>query len=397
MKRYLTAKEVTAMLGITPATLYAYVSRGLIRSEATESDSRAKRYNAEDVYKLKERKEQRQNPTKAAQNALHWGTPILESGLTLITEQGPYYRGYAARALAQSHTIEQVAALFWTGDFSAADRLFASRAPINQALDRPALLVHQRLNLALTLASAEDWAAYDLRPDATALTGARILKLVTAALIGVPAINGSITQALSTAWASDAVQQLLNAALILCVDHELNVSSFTARVVASAEAHPYAVVMGGLAALQGIKHGGSTERAEALLRDIATITDISDYLSERLRQGEYIPGFGHRVYPDGDPRAAFLLDLAARQFPDSPAMALAQRVIAAIRQLIDQAPNIDFALATLVHTLQLPKGSGFALFALGRTVGWIGHAIEQYALKTMIRPRATYTGVPPRG
>ncbi|MCC7446710.1 MAG: MerR family transcriptional regulator [Anaerolineae bacterium] len=395
MKRYLTAKEVTDVLGITPATLYAYVSRGLIRSEATEADNRTKRYSAEDVYKLKERKEQRQNPAKAAQNALHWGTPILESSLTLITEQGPYYRGHSALKLADTSTIEQVAALFWTGDLAEAARLFASRAPINKAVDTPTLLVPHRLNLALTLASAEDWAAYNLRPEATALTGVRILKLTTAALLGVPAINGSITQAISAAWADDSAQPLLNAALILCVDHELNVSSFTARVVASAEAHPYAVVMGGLAALQGIRHGGSTERAEALLHEITNTSDIPGYLSERLRRGESIPGFGHPVYPDGDPRAAFLLDRMTRQFPDIPAVMLAQHVIEAARQLIDQKPNIDFALAALVHILQLPKGSGFALFALGRTIGWIGHAIEQYARGTMIRPRATYVGIPP--
>src|SRR5690348_1365281 len=112
MKRYLTAKEATGILGITPGTLYAYVSRGLIRSETTDADSRARRYSAEDVYKLKERKEQRQNPAKAAQNALHWGTPLLESGLTLITEQGPYYRGYSALGLASSHSLEQIATLF---------------------------------------------------------------------------------------------------------------------------------------------------------------------------------------------------------------------------------------------------------------------------------------------
>ena len=139
MKRYLTAKEATDILGVTAATLYAYVSRGLVRSEATDVDSRARHYNADDVLKLKERKEQRQNPAKAAQSALHWGTPIMESSLTLITDQGPYYRGYSALGLAMSHTVEQVAALFWAGDFSQAERLFANNAPPSRPIAVPGI------------------------------------------------------------------------------------------------------------------------------------------------------------------------------------------------------------------------------------------------------------------
>jgi citrate synthase len=391
MKHYLTAKEATDILGVSTATLYAYVSRGLIRSEATESDSRVKRYNAEDVTKLKERKEQRQNPAKAAQNALHWGTPILESGLTLITDEGHYYRGYSALKLAISHTVEEVAALFWTGDFSQAANLFVSSAPLNQSLDITP--IPQRLYLALTLASLDDLAAYDLSPDAAAAAGARILKLMTAALLGVPRIQAGIAQSLSSIWGSP---DLLSAALILCADHELNVSSFTARVVASGQAYPYSVVMAGLAALQGIKHGGSTERAEFLLREIALTTDITAYLSDRLRRGERIPGFGHPFYSTGDPRALFLLDLLQQQFPDSPMLALAHKVSHAVQALIDQYPNVDFALAVLAVVLNLPVGTSYNLFALGRTIGWIGHAIEQYSIEAMIRPRATYVGIPPR-
>src|SRR5437763_16397531 len=94
--RYLTAKDAAQMLGIRTATLYAYVRRGLIRSEAIEGDSRVSRYNAEDVEKLQERKVQRKNPAESARNALHWGMPVLESTLTLITDDGLYYRGQNA-------------------------------------------------------------------------------------------------------------------------------------------------------------------------------------------------------------------------------------------------------------------------------------------------------------
>src|SRR5574341_339203 len=93
-KLYLTAQEAAGELGITLPTLYAYVSRGLIRSEATGSSKRARRYRAEDVQKLKERQEQRRNPAKVVENALHWGAPVLESAITLLANDRLYYRGY---------------------------------------------------------------------------------------------------------------------------------------------------------------------------------------------------------------------------------------------------------------------------------------------------------------
>jgi citrate synthase len=402
MRRYLTAKEATDVLGITSATLYAYVSRGLIRSESIEDDSRIRRYNAEDVYKLRERKEQRKNPAKVAQQALHWGTPLLESALTLITDAGHYYRGYSAFALATNYSVEEVASLLWTGEFSQAELLFSVNS--NPSVSKytgvlktlPEVPILQQLQIALTLASADDLAAYDLQSESVALAGARILKLMTAVLVDTPTPTGRIAESLSVHWSSAEGLPLLNAALILLADHELNISSFTARVVASGDANPYSVVIAGLTALQGIKHGGSTDRAEAMLREIGNPKNALRNISDRLRRGERIPGFGHPLYPEGDPRGKFLLNLLAKHVPDSPANALAQSIIEAVRSKIDLYANIDFALATLVRALDLPHGTGLALFALGRTLGWIGHAIEQYSLATMIRPRATYTGIPPR-
>src|SRR5512142_3409219 len=135
--RYLTAKEATAILGISPATLYAYVSRGLIRSEGVEGDSRAHRYSAEDVEKLKAQKAQRKNPAEAARNALHWGAPLLESALTLITDDGLYYRGRSALDLATTRRVEVVAAICWTGDIADAGRLFGPNT--GQAIMAPCL------------------------------------------------------------------------------------------------------------------------------------------------------------------------------------------------------------------------------------------------------------------
>lgn len=404
--RYLTAQEAADELAISLATLYAYVSRGLIRSEATGSNKRTRRYLREDVQKLKQRKEARRNPAQMVESALHWGTPILESALTLISDGRFYYRGYDALNLAATCTVEQVAALIWTGELAAeTPPLFATASsawlwPQYQAIlpeKLAGLTPVEAFQVLLPLVAADDVAAYDLRPSAVAQTGARLLGLLAAVAVGGRPAPAGIAAMLQQGWVPHRPQavDLINAALILCADHELNVSSFTARCVASAGATPYAVVMAGLAALQGVKHGGYTERVEALFREVGQPEQVRLVLRHRLRRGESMPGFGHRLYPNGDPRGRALLTMTAAACPDSPAVALATTVVEEIFELIGEHPTLDFGLVTLARALDLPAGGALALFALGRTIGWLGHAIEQYQTDQLIRPRARYVGQQP--
>jgi citrate synthase len=386
---WLSAKEAVKLLGVSRATLYAYVSRGRIRSEATAGKTRHRRYARDDIERLRARTAQRRNPEKAAEQVLHWGLPILESSITLLADGRIYYRGRDAAELARTSTLAEVAALLWTGT---ADRsLFegASRAPSVKrgAQDLPFVA---RAEAALALAAAKDPLAYDLRPHAVAQTGARILALLAAVAAGGPP-GATIAATLATAWGVPAATPLLRAAMILCADHELNVSTFTARCVASAGASPYGVVIAGLAALEGTKHGGTTGRIEALWDSVRRVDDLRGALAERLRRGEGIDGFGHTLYPAGDPRAALLLTM----LPKSKQAAFAHELSAATTALLREAPNIDFALVALAKTLGLPDGTALALFAIGRTIGWIGHAIEQYGHDAVIRPRAKYVGEMP--
>jgi citrate synthase len=182
---------------------------------------------------------------------------------------------------------------------------------------------------------------------------------------------------------------------VLCADHELNVSSFTARCVASAGSHPYAVVVAGLAALEGPKHGGAGARVEAMLDALRNAASLRTALAARLRRGERIEGFGHPLYPDGDPRARLLLDLIRESYARSPEYRFVTAFARTATQITSEHPNIDFGLAALARVLRLPPGAPLTLFAIGRTVGWIGHALEQYATGELIRPRAKYVGVPP--
>ncbi len=393
--RFLSAQEAAAELGVTLATLYAYASRGMLRSEPVPGETRAKRYPREDVLRLKERKELRRDPERAAPKALHWGAPVLESAITLVENNHLYYRGHDAVTLARSWTVEEVAALIWTGERGAAADLFAGEAPIlpdSEIFDRDDLSPVERCQVAVPLAGALDLSGWDLRPRAVMKTGTRILRVLAATAIGARSISSSpIAVVLQSGWAPGRpeVAAALGAALILCADHELNVSAFTARCVASAAATPWDVVSAGLAALKGGKHGGYTQRVEALFREAGTAEAARETLAARLRRGEEIPGFGHTLYPGGDPRAAALLEIAAATQPE-----LALALIEGARELIGELPNLDFGLVTLARGLGLPERTPLALFALGRSIGWIGHALEEYALDRLIRPRAAYVGEP---
>ncbi|MBL8131870.1 MAG: citrate synthase family protein [Anaerolineae bacterium] len=397
-RQYLTAAEAAERLGVSRATLYAYVSRGQIRSEVGDESTRERRYHADDVEALAARKTYRRDPAKAAQDALHWGSPMLDSALTLIRDHRLYYRGEDAAALAREASFEQTAALLWTGDLAQAGALFDTARSSERlegwsaARDLPTAA---RMAVALAFAGADDLAAYDLSAPAVARTGARIVRLLAAALIGGeegrPADAGIAGQ-IAEGWGCPDAAPLISAALILCADHELNASSFAARVAASTDANPYAVVAAGLAALTGFKHGGNTELTEAFLN---TPGDLARAAADRLRRGERIPGFGHRLYPEGDPRAAVLIALMREAAPGAPVLARLDALTAVMKEVKEIAPNIDLALAALARLLDLPPGASLGLFAVGRSVGWIAHAIEQYAGGMLIRPRARYVGEMP--
>lgn len=392
----LSAQEAADELGVNLATLYAYVSRGMIRSEAVGGSKRNRRYNAEDIQRLKIRKEQRRNPAKIAETALHFGAPLLDSSITLIADGKLYYRGYDATWLARNHTVEKVATLIWLGDMDAEIPGFSDLTSLPSRCQNilpylQDMTTFERFQALLPLIAVDDLAAYGRSITEIAQTGARILRYMTA--IAVNCESAGIVETLMPDNPLGA--KLINAALILCADHELNVSAFTARCVASAESTPYDAVIAGLSALKGAKHGGNTEQVERLFQDARAYGNVRTPLANYRKEGPVVPGFGHPLYPGGDPRGRLLLDMVRAAYPGTEAVILAENVENAVFEMSGQYANIDFALVTLVNTLGLSRGSAMTLFALGRVIGWIGHVIEQYEAGEMIRPRARYVGQAP--
>ena len=141
--------------------------------------------------------------------------------------------------------------------------------------------------------------------------------------------------------------------------------------------------------------GALRKERSSLFGNWRTPRSVSAVIHARLRSGEEIPGFGHPLYPGGDPRARLILQLLAEDFPAE--FAKIQRKINDSERVLRQAANLDLAVAVVSKVLGLPVHSGFHLFALGRTVGWIAHAVEQHQSGAFIRPRARYIGVMPGG
>ena len=236
----LTAAEAAKRLGISPATLYAYVSRGLIRSVRDPKNPRNRLYSVEDV--------ERRRPANAAERALHWGGPVLESAITLISGDHLYYRGQDVAVLARSRSVEEVASLIWTGNMSIGSFALTPLHVIAGRGSTEGLPFTNRGGSILPIVAARDPLAYDLRPHAVAQTGWRILNLLTSVAAESPELASTVDETLQKRWTPRVfgARDLIRAALILCADHELNVSSFAARCVASAGSNPYAVVAAGL-------------------------------------------------------------------------------------------------------------------------------------------------------
>jgi citrate synthase len=201
---------------------------------------------------------------------------------------------------------------------------------------------------------------------------------------------GQIHNRLALAWGAGPggeAADLIRRMLVLVADHELNASAFAARVAASTGASLSAAALAGLATLSGPRHGGAVAAVRSLAREAAQLGP-REAVARRLVEGRFLPGFGHPLYPHGDPRAAALL----ARFSPPPELAALQTTVEAVTGL---KPSIDFALMAACEALRLPEDAPFGLFATARCAGWIAHAIEQGQSDALIRPRARYVGPEP--
>jgi citrate synthase len=411
----LSGREAAAFLGVKRETLYAYASRGLLRSEPG-GRGKERRYARDDLERLKARHDARSGHGPVAASALRWGEPVLSSALTAIDEEGPIYRGWSAVSLSESASFEAVAELLWADDppgehegppSAAAFRAEGLGLPSGKlsALVPKGTHPHGVLALALPAFAAADPARVHTAIEAERRRARQLIARM-AALVGLgreeghaalpsALVAGSVARAMLLslgARPSKQAERAVHRALVLCADHELNASTFAVRVAASTGADLYACVSAGLATLSGPLHGGASAQVEALIAEAARPEHARITVHERARRGEAIPGFGHTLYPEGDPRAAPLLSIATEIGASKVSLRTTLALVEAMRDAGRGEPTLDVGLCAVSAALALPPGSAGALFAIGRSAGWVAHVFEQRAQGFMLRPRARYTG-----
>ncbi len=388
---YLSAKEAAIELGVRPATLYAYVSRGLVRS--VQGTGRTRLYDASDIRLLRNRRAGESSDEREGLSRHAAAKGVLETRLTLLTDEGHYYRGQSALDLAKASTLESVSTLLW----DCKNDPFAQPAPdVIEELNghqRPV----ERAIVALCSWPEQDSAAYTLSPKLLKRKGASLLRLAASALLLQAPSTDPMHRQIAQAWGvkNEKAIDLIRATLVLCADHELNTSAYAVRCAASTRAPLHAVLVSGLGAFMGPRHGTNAERVLSWLKHVHVIDDIENVLQERCMNGEHLPGFGHSVYGGPDPRGEFLLDMLMQSELDYPLVELIPPLLERSRELFGKHMNVDFPLALLVQILGLPKNSGGILFCISRISGWIAQALEQYQMQEQIRPRAAYVGIRP--
>lgn len=378
---WLTAEEALAVLQTKPQTLYANVSRGRIRSKPLPDDPRRSLYRSEDVHRLANRRPGRKRDSAVAADTIRWGLPIMRSGISTIIDGRLLYRGCDAAELSETATLEEVAALLWQMDF---DNLTIGNNKTNMVGNQIGTTPLERLFAVFGLRAANDLPSSGRSAAILQREAFGLLQLFHNTVLGVPSSNMPIHERIALAWQRPRASDLIRRVLVLLADHELNASTFAARVAASTGAPLSAASLAGLSTLIGPRHGRAAATSAAIVlraREIGAEAAIKD----KLRQGAQFHFFGHPLYREtGDARASALLEHLELPTPY-------RDLERSAADILGEKPNVDFALAAATEVYDLPLDAPLLLFALARVVGWLAHALEQVDNGSFIRPRAEFT------
>lgn len=408
---YLTAREVSELIGIKPQTVYAYVSRGWLRAIAQPA-TREKLYLRDDVEKLRTRSSARAGHGASAAAALRWGEPVITSSITEITLAGPRYRGHLATQLArQGCSFEATADLLWTGMWDQRTVSWSrhalppgfSKVVASYLKDFSPQVLCGRFAMIVQLLADTQGGNPEVALGTTIAAARQILQVIAGSfglLEGGSSfvdwrpgdyIADVLTRALGLEE-SETLRHGLDAALTLAADHELALPSFVARVVASSGANLNACVLSGIMAFEGPLTGIGTSGVEDLVLSCGSKAKLKKEILLACKQGRQLAGFDHPLYPQGDPRAQYLMDFV-RMMKQVPASAHALlEVLDELRSGAGIFPGFPAGLVALQLALGLPPRCASALFLLGRIAGLAAHVQEQRLAAFFIRPRAKYVG-----
>jgi citrate synthase len=382
-RTWITRAEVLERLAVKPQTLYAYVSRGRIAARPDPEDPRRSLYAVEDVARLADRSPRSgARPSPVPGGGLSRGEAVIDSGIAAVLDGSVYYRGRDALALAETATLEQAARLLWGG----AEDPFAELKPRVDVTFPGA--ARAKLFAALARRAEEDAATPGRSERSLRRESASLINELIDAVAG-PGPRLYLHQRLARGWKlDDRGAQVLRRALVLSAEGELNTTVLAVRLSASTGASLAACAMSGLSALTSPQFGGRLAQTAAFVAETRPGADARAAARQRLAQGLELPGFGDLAFPRGDPRAKALIESAG----------LTQDLLDIVRVgegLTGESVNFDMALALVGRRYDLPKDGAFTISALGRTCGWLAHAMEQAVSGAPVRARLRYVGPEP--
>lgn len=402
----LTTAQAAGRLRVKTTTLYAYVSRGLLASERSESGGST--FDPLDVEVFAASRRHKHSTSGASV-----GRPlmVMESDVTLLQDDELYYRGVSAVGLAMHKQFEDAVEELWQTSTAHddVDHPFMSRPNDIKAIHKVSAGLGEtsgfmdRLKLAVLLAGARDPDRTSMGESAVRGAGRKILATMVDSLPAVqpePPRPASLATRLwcrvSSSEPSASNLNLLNTTMVLCLDHDLAISTMAARMAASARADPYSAVGAALNTFDGTMHGAASVAAFEMLSDTMAGGRAEAAISAQIAKSRMIPGFGHIIYQKTDPRAQHLFQLL-RDVPEyRDAVKAADRISAVVQSRTHRPVNLDLALAVLAIGAGMRADAGELIVAVSRTAGWIAHILEEYGQPSMrLRPESRYTGIRP--
>ncbi|MDQ2898785.1 MAG: citrate synthase [Acidobacteriota bacterium] len=333
------------------------------------------------------------------------------------------YRGYNIHTLAEEATFEEVIYLLWRGRLPKAEELKQLKAEIaaNSEIPKevtaflrsvPRALPMDVLRTAVSMLSLFDPLARDMSPEANAKKAVKLMAQ-TSTIVGAydrlrtgkepiaidPSLSfaGNFLYTLTGKRPDDVMEHTFDVALILHADHELNASTFAARVTAATLSDIYSCITSAIGALKGPLHGGANEDVIRMLLEVGEADKAVERAKDMLARKAKIPGFGHRVYRTEDPRATHLRKFSeelGKRTGHENLFLMSKRVEEVVKEAKKLNPNVDFYSASTYYSLGIPIDLFTPIFAISRMSGWTAHVLEQYHNNRLIRPRAEYKGNP---
>ncbi len=350
------------------------------------------------------------------------GIVATTSSISSIIDGVLTYRGFNIDDLAENATFEEVVYLLWYCklpnrlELEQIQRQFSEYAIIPEQIllqlkqnprNANAMAV---LRTAVSSLALYDEEANDMSEEANKRKAAKLQAQIPAIIAAYARIRNGLEPISPKKGSSIAVNflymltgkepdtiavQAMDKALVLHADHELNASTFAARVTVATLSDIYSGVTSAIGTLKGPLHGGANEAVMAMLEEIGTVENVEPYITDKLKNKEKIMGIGHRVYKTGDPRAKHLKEMSRELGKVTGNMKwydMSVKVEALVANLIGLKPNVDFYSASVYTSLDIPRDLFTPIFAISRMSGWTAHILEQYEDNRLIRPRAEYTG-----